>query len=652
MSANEPDRASILLVDDHSPNLLALEASLEPLGQNLVKASSGEEALARVAEREFAVVLLDVRMPGLDGFETAARIRHIDGREHTPIIFLTAHAADEKDARRAYARSAVDFLVKPFDHEILASKVKVFVDLYLRGQTIRHRDAALRQAEREALERESETRFRTIIDLMPLCIVALHPDGTPYFCNRAWREYTRISIADASGDTLIEAIHPDDRSRTREALQQAMAGERELELECRIRCGRDGSYRWHVARAMPELGTKRNIIGWIATATDIERQKQAEQQATAANRTKDDFIAMVSHDLRTPLTAILGWVGLLLAGTPDAVKLRKGLETIQRNARAQALLIDDVLDVARILSGKFLLEERSVDVRAIVEASLDAVRAAAETKGVELSTNLAGVPVTSADPDRLQQVVWNLAMNAVKFTPEGGKVGVEVRPAGAEIEIEVWDTGRGIDAAFLPHVFDRFRQAAPTPARKEGGLGVGLAIVHHIVELHRGTVTAQSEGPGHGSRFVVRIPVRAAIAATATPPQERPSPPSKALHGVRVLVVDDDGDTRAFLTQVLGAAGGEVITAPTSSEAIELFQSAPPDVLLSDLGMPGKDGYSFIQEIRGLPPAQGGGVRAAALTAHTRPEDVARALDAGFDRHVKKPIEPGEVVRIVAELAR
>jgi PAS domain S-box-containing protein len=651
--AISPERASILVVDDHPPNLLALQAVLEPLGHEVITARSGEEALERLGEREYAVILMDVRMPGLDGYQTAARVRDIETARHTPIIFLTAHASDEEQALRAYERSAVDFLVKPFNPEILASKVRIFVELYLRGQTIRRHEAALREAEREALERQSETRFQTIIDLMPLCVVALHPDGTPYFCNRAWREYTGIAIDDASGDMLLEAIHRDDKVRTREALREAMSGGREIELECRIRCGRDGAFRWHVVRALPELGTTGKIVSWIATATDIERQKKAEEHAKTANRTKDEFLAMVSHDLRTPLTAILGWVGLLLAGHSEPAKVKRGLETIQRNARAQAILIDDVLDVARMLSGNLRLEERAVDVRAIVEGALDPVRAAAEAKHIDLHTTYHPVPTTVGDPARLQQVVWNLAMNAVKFTPEQGKVEVAVRPADGHIEIEITDTGRGIDADFLPHVFDRFRQAAGSPTKREGGLGVGLAIVHHIVQLHHGAVSAQSGGPGRGSTFAVRIPVRTPSAGESVEAavSERSPSPAPLLEGVRILVVDDDGDTRTFLSQVLGAAGAEVVTASTSGEARESFRSAAPDVLVCDIGLPGQDGYSFIQEVRALAPDEGGRLPAAALTAHTRVEDASRALEAGFDRHVGKPVEPVEVVQIVAELA-
>jgi CheY-like chemotaxis protein len=295
-------------------------------------------------------------------------------------------------------------------------------------------------------------------------------------------------------------------------------------------------------------------------------------------------------------------------------------------------------------------------MRAIVEGAHDAVRAAAEAKNIVVRANCEAVPITAGDPDRLQQVVWNLAMNAVKFTPEGGTVDVVVRPVKRDIEVEVSDTGRGIDPDFLPHVFDRFRQAAGAPARREGGLGVGLAIVHHIVELHRGSVSAASDGPGKGATFTVLLPVRAPTTDTAEmetreSTSERPAVQSSSLAGLRIVVVDDDADTRALLSHALGTAGAEVATAATSGEAMGLFRASPPDVLLCDIGLPGVDGYSFMEEIRALSPGDGGRVPAAALTAHARAEDASRALEAGFDKHIAKPIEPAEIVQIIADLA-
>jgi PAS domain S-box-containing protein len=647
-------RASILLVDDVPANLLALEAVLEPLGQDLVRACSGEEALRHLAEREFAVILMDALMPGIDGYETAARIREREATRLTPIIFITAGDFEEDRVMLGYSRGAVDFLIKPFNPLILTSKVAVLVELYLSRETVREQAAALREAEREALERQSATRLQTIFDLMPLCVVALHADGQPYFCNRSWREYTGIDLSDGGGMTLLDAVHPEDRVRARDTLLEALAAGRPVEIECRLRCERDG-FRWHVARALPEVGADGTIIGWIATAADVERQKQAEQQANAANKMKDQFLAVVSHELRAPLTAILGWTGILQSSPPDATRLSRGLETIQRNARAQAHLIEDILDVARILSGKLRLEIGPMDVAAVVRAALDSARPAAEAKEVELEATFESVTPTEGDAERLQQVFSNLATNAIKFTPSRGKIRVDVRMEGEDIEVRFEDNGCGIDPEFIPHVFDRFRQADPNAGRREGGLGLGLAIVQHIVGLHDGTVAAKSSGAGQGSTFVVTLPVREG------PLEETPISPSQAamssrassiLRGLKVLLVDDEPDSRDFLSQVLGSAGADVMSAGTSRDALDMFVREPPDVLLSDIGLPGEDGYSFIRQVRALAKERGGTIPALALTAYTRPEDAARAREAGFDMHVPKPIEPFEVVSVVAHLGQ
>jgi PAS domain S-box-containing protein len=275
-------QAPILIVDDHAANLLAMEALLEPLGQPIVRANSGEEAVRRIGEDEFAVILLDVRMPGMDGFETAKRIRKREKGRHVPIIFVTADEAYGEDyAHRAYSQGAIDFLVKPFKPATVLSKVGVLVDLHLRGEMIRQQQEAVRRAERDAVERQSETRLRTLIDLMPLCVIALHADGMPYFCNRAWREYTGIDLDRASPQALFEAIHADDRPFVREILQGALVGGRAVELECRLRGGADGAFRWHIVRAMPEFGAEGVVVGWIATATDVDRQRNSERQVTA-----------------------------------------------------------------------------------------------------------------------------------------------------------------------------------------------------------------------------------------------------------------------------------------------------------------------------------------------------------------------------------
>jgi len=376
-------------------------------------------------------------------------------------------------------------------------------------------------------------------------------------------------------------------------------------------------------------------------------------EARDANRAKDEFLATLSHELRTPLTAMLGWVRMLQSGTLDEATSARALRVIDRNTKLQAQLIDDLLDVSRIVTGKLSLELKAVDVGAVVETAIDAVTPAALAKSVELERRVAPAAGPAwADPHRLQQVVWNLLSNAVKFTPSGGRVTVAVERDDPHVVVRVDDTGQGIAPEFLPYIFDRFRQADSTTTRAHGGLGLGLAIVHHLVTLHRGTVTAASEGPDRGATFTVRIPLAplrtaarftsgAAIGVDRLP----------ALTGVRVLVVDDDADARDLVTAVLGQSGAEVVTASSTVEALDVLARARPHVLVSDLSMPGDDGYALLQRVRALGLDHDGWVPAVALTAFARAEDRARALAAGYAVHVSKPVEPDELVEVVARLA-
>jgi len=376
-------------------------------------------------------------------------------------------------------------------------------------------------------------------------------------------------------------------------------------------------------------------------------------EARDANRAKDEFLATLSHELRTPLTAMLGWVRMLQSGTLDEATSARALRVIDRNTKLQAQLIDDLLDVSRIVTGKLSLELKAVDVGAVVETAIDAVTPAALAKSVELERRVAPAAGPAwADPHRLQQVVWNLLSNAVKFTPSGGRVTVAVERDDPHVVVRVDDTGQGIAPEFLPYIFDRFRQADSTTTRAHGGLGLGLAIVHHLVTLHRGTVTAASEGPDRGATFTVRLPLAplrtaarftsgAAIGVDRLP----------ALTGVRVLVVDDDADARDLVTAVLGQSGAEVVTASSTVEALDVLARARPHVLVSDLSMPGDDGYALLQRVRALGLDHDGWVPAVALTAFARAEDRARALAAGYAVHVSKPVEPDELVEVVARLA-
>jgi PAS domain S-box-containing protein len=415
------------------------------------------------------------------------------------------------------------------------------------------------------------------------------------------------------------------------------------------------------------------IVGVLAIARDItERERveaektallaeteRARREAEAANRAKDEFLATLSHELRTPLTSIVGWAKMLRSGQLDSDTTARAIETIDRNARVQTQLIADVLDLSRIVSGKLRLSPRPMDVAPVVEAALDTVRPAAEAKGISLHPQLELYPCTvSGDPDRLQQVVWNLLSNAIKFTPRGGAVDVRLGCRGAEAEIEVQDTGIGIADDLLPHVFERFRQGDASSTRSYGGLGLGLAIVRHVVELHGGRVEAESAGPGQGATFRVRLPLLVPALGAAPEVDRRrasvtalPTPPTPALHGLKVLVVDDEADSRELVREILTHAGADVHVADSAARALDELPGFHPDVLLSDIEMPGESGYGLIRTVRQRPAQEGGRVPAAALTAYARLEDRTRALRAGFQMHVPKPLNPNELVTIVASLA-
>ena len=656
----DAEPARILIVDDHEPNLLALEAILDPLGQDLVRASSGEDALRKLLDGDFAVILLDVQMPGLDGIDTAALIKKRERNRSTPIIFLTAIAKDPAHIFRGYAHGAVDYLLKPFDPEILRTKVSVFVDLWRKTELIQRQQALLRAQELREIERRNEGRFRAIIDSMPTCVWVGRRDGDIAYCNRVWRDYAGPEV----GMGFFEAVPADELESVREAWNAAVGDGQPLEREQRLR-RHDGQYRWHLLRVVPEMDGRDVIAGWIATATDIDHQKRVEEAhaallvreqearelAEVANRTKDEFLATVSHELRTPLNAILGWTRILRTGAaPGTDKLERALETIERNARAQAQLVEDILDVSRIIAGKLRVQVRPTDLCEVVRAAVETVRPAAQAKGLDIELRLPDSLPFEADPDRLQQVVWNLLSNAIKFTPEGS-VTVELRRASRTVEVVVADTGIGISKEFLPHVFDRFRQADSSMTRASGGLGLGLAIVRHLVEVHGGNVLAESAGEGAGSQFTVRLPVRDARAHPSPPPDEPKAATEAipgALSGLRILVVEDEADARELVVEVLGSYGAEVLTAGSTGSALEALAEHEVDVLVSDIGLPGEDGYALVRHVRALP--HGRSLPALALTAYAGQQDAQRALDAGFDRHLSKPLDAMELVAAIGDI--
>ena len=391
--------------------------------------------------------------------------------------------------------------------------------------------------------------------------------------------------------------------------------------------------------------------------TGDERLRAALAAAEEANRLKDEFLAVLSHELRTPLNAILGWARMLRAGTLPEANVSRALETIERNAQVQAQLIEDLLDVSRIVSGKLRLEMRPVDITEVLEEAADTVRPTADARGVTLTVVINPVGPVSGDAQRLQQVIWNLLSNSIKFTPQGGRVDVRVDQAGSMVRIAVSDTGQGIDPEFLPYVFDRFRQASSTSGQTiRRGLGLGLAIVRHLVEAHAGTVSAASDGPGRGASFTVEIPVMVGRTVLSTEPPHGYSPAtlesSLSLAGIRVLVVDDDLDAREMLKIALEQYQATVRIAASAQDALAAVAEESPDVLVSDIEMPGTSGYELVRQLRHSDSPELRRLPAVALTAYARTEDRVKALLAGFQSHVPKPVEPAELVTVIASLAQ
>lgn len=392
----------------------------------------------------------------------------------------------------------------------------------------------------------------------------------------------------------------------------------------------------------------------------LSSEKLARGEAERANRLKDEFLATISHELRNPLNAIMGWAHMLRLGKLDEANTERAVETIYRNAKSQGQLVADLLDVSRIISGKLRLDVRTVDLIAIVNAAIDSIRPAADAKGIRLQVVMdPEVGPISGDADRLQQIVWNLLTNAVKFTPKNGKIEVTVRRMDSHVEIVVSDSGVGISKEFLPYVFDRFRQADASTTRLHGGLGLGLSIVRQLVDLHGGSVSVQSEGEGEGATFIITLPC---VGVISDHKEAEPIHPTygdetisfeglPTLEGLKVLVVDDEADTRELIREVLKACGSEVIISRSAADALEALEQHQPDVLISDLGMPDEDGYSLISKIRALPPERGGQIPAAALTAYARAEDRMRVLRSGFQFHLPKPVDSAELITVVAGLA-
>ena len=526
--------------------------------------------------------------------------------------------------------------------------------------------------------RASEARFRQLADAMPQIVWTARPDGVLDYTNRRWYEFIQKDEADWNVANWGERVHPEDLPGTAVLWQASLASGEPYSTEFRVQGG-DGEYRWFLVRALAIRDERGEITRWYGTCTDVQLQRKileqnaqlldseraARSEAERVGRMKDEFLATLSHELRTPLNAILGWTQVLRGDPANSEDVESGLATIERNARAQNAIIEDLLDMSRIISGKVRLDVQPLDLDQVVRTAVDSMEPAAAAKNIRLQALIdPEARMISGDPNRLQQVFWNLLSNAIKFTPKGGRVQVVLERIHSHLEVSIVDSGEGIAPEFLPHVFDRFRQQDASTTRKHGGLGLGLAIVKQLVELHGGSIHVDSAGPGRGTTFrvmlplwVVRTPAEGDAESGGTHPHARrdvalPIPVDRLnLAGIRVLVVDDEADARTLIKRLLEDRGALVRMAGSVAQALELLTADPPDVLVSDIGMPGQDGFALIRLLRARPAVQGGKVPAVALTAYARSEDRLKVILEGFQAHLAKPVEAAELLALVASLA-
>ncbi|HEY0824755.1 MAG TPA: response regulator [Ramlibacter sp.] len=644
----------VLLVDDQPANLLALEAALDTLGVNLVRAVSGPQALAALEKQDFAAVLLDVRMPGMDGFEVAREIRSRPRSRFTPILFVTAGDDPDEAMLSAYALGAVDFLAKPLRTEVLKAKVGVFVELYRSKEELRLRERRDFEQRLEAKEERYRALFESIDE--GFCVVKLLRDADgkvrDYRFEEANEAFTmHTGLHDAVGKTIRELVPEHDEHWFSLYDRVARTGQ-----ATRFVNEAKAMKRWFDVYATRLGGPGSDLVAILFS--DITQRLVAEQdlrrlneELAQANRRKTEFLATLAHELRNPLAPLSNGLHLMRMASTKPEVLEKTRQMMERQIQHMVHLVDDLLDVARISTGKVELRRQRMDLREVVATAVETSASLVDAGGHKLNVELPSQPLPmDADPTRIAQVVSNLLNNAAKYTPPGGRIALKVRVEGGEAVLSVTDTGIGIAPDAIEKVFEMFAQV-PSAGKPQGGLGIGLSLVQSLVALHGGSVHATSPGIGQGSTFTVRLPLLAAGSDAASGPAASPSPGKPGQ--LQVLVVDDNQDAAESLGVLLDIEGHAAHIAHTGAEALQLAQSQPLDVVFLDIGLPDMTGYDVARRMRLLPGMQK--TLLVALTGWGTQDDRQRTRDAGFDRHLTKPAElPAveELLRAAAQAKR
>jgi PAS domain S-box-containing protein len=670
------EKVDILLVDDRRDGLITLEAVLSNDKYNLVTALSGKEALALLPLYDFALILLDVQMPILDGFETAALMKNEEEFRDIPILFVTAINKDDRYMFKGYETGAVDYIFKPFDPYILRSKVAVFVDLFLKTKRIRIQEARLREIEQHErfrhlaeLELENLRRYRNLADAIPHIVCKAKADGTLDYFNRVWTDYTGLSLEQSVGGTgWHSGFHAQDLPHLLKVWVDGMIRGVPFETEARVFFASTGEWRWNLVRGTPECNRQGDIQAWIGTCTDIHDRKQSEVElarakevAESANRAKTHFLANMSHEIRTPLSAILGFTELMLNPAQTVSDRLHSVQTIRRNGSQLLHIIDEILDISKVEAGRLEIEMLEVDIESLVLELHNLLELKALDKGLLLSFEcISKIPkYVTTDPTRLRQILLNIVGNALKFTEHGHvevSIGHILKPGESDaLRILVKDTGVGLTSEQSARLFQPFMQVDSSTSRRFGGTGLGLALSRRLARALGGDVRILQTSLNSGSTFEIEIPtgpIQRGVfidslnaKASATPPKPNTILPD-ALEGLKVLLVEDAPDNQALISRFLKMAGASVELASNGAEGVEKASSGDYDAVLMDIQMPILDGYEATAKLRSL----GFAAPIIALTAHALKEERQRCLNAGCSDHLTKPIDRIKLIERLAQV--